>query len=123
MKAYLYDEETKEFISEVNAQIDPLETKLKGEEVYLLPANATYTPPLEGKEGFKVVFDGDEWVYEEIPEPEILPEPILTYSELRERAYPSIQEQLDMLYWDTVNGTNNWMDKITEIKNKYPKGE
>ena len=123
MKAYLYDDITKEFVSEVEAQIDHLETKLKGEKIYLLPANASFTPPLENKNGFKVVFNGNEWVYEEIPEPEILPEPILTYSELRERAYPSIQEQLDMLYWDTVNGTNNWMDKITEIKNKYPKGE
>lgn len=77
MKVYLYDEETKEFISEVNAQIDPLESEIKGEEVYLLPANASFTPPLEGKEGFKVVFKGDEWVYEEIPveEPEPTPEP------------------------------------------------
>lgn len=72
-KAYLYDEFTKEFISEVNAQIDPLESELKGEEVYLLPANASFTPPLEEKDGFKVVFKGDEWVYEEIPEP--APEP------------------------------------------------
>ena len=75
MKAYLYDEQTKEFIIEEDAHIDPLETKKKGENVYLLPANASFTPPLEEKEGFKVVFKGDEWVYEEIPEPEPLPEP------------------------------------------------
>lgn len=76
MKAYLYDEITKEFISEVNAQIDPLESELREEEeVYLLPANASFTQPLKEKEGFKVIFNGDEWVYEEIPEPEPLPEP------------------------------------------------
>lgn len=74
-KAYLYDEFTKEFISEVNAQIDPLESQLKEEDVFLLPANASFTPPLEEKDGFKVVFNGDEWVYEEIPEPEPAPEP------------------------------------------------
>ena len=45
----------------------------------------------------------------------------LTYSELRQQEYPPIAEQLDMLYWDSVNGTSNWLDKITEIKNKYPK--
>lgn len=49
----------------------------------------------------------------------IRPEP--TYQELRRRAYPEISEQLDMLYWDKINGTNNWMTAITEIKNKYPK--
>lgn len=61
MKAYLYDEITKEFISEVNAQIDPLETKLKGEDVYLLPANATFEKPLDKAEGKAVVFDGSAW--------------------------------------------------------------
>ena len=40
----------------------------------------------------------------------------------RIKEYPSIQEQLDMQYWDSVNGTNTWQDKINEIKTKYPKG-
>lgn len=40
----------------------------------------------------------------------------------RERAYPSIQEQLDMQYWDKINGTNNWQDAINAVKTKYPKG-
>lgn len=35
--------------------------------------------------------------------------------------YPSINEQLDMLYWDKINGTNNWEELITNIKTKYPK--
>lgn len=45
----------------------------------------------------------------------------LVYKDLRSAEYPSIQDQLDMLYWDKVNGTNNWQAKITEIKEKYPK--
>ena len=45
----------------------------------------------------------------------------LTYSDLRQKEYPSITEQLDMIYWDSINGTSNWLDKISEIKNKYPK--
>ena len=76
MKAYLYDEKTKEFISEVNAQIDPLETKKKGENVYLLPANATFKEPPQEKEGFKIVFNGKEWGYEEIKNEEIKNEEI-----------------------------------------------
>ncbi len=45
----------------------------------------------------------------------------LTYSELRRNEYGNIGEQLDMIYWDKINNTNNWINKITEIKNKYPK--
>jgi hypothetical protein len=45
----------------------------------------------------------------------------LQYQRNRAKEYPSIQEQLDMQYWDSVNGTNTWQDKINEIKTKYPK--
>jgi len=37
--------------------------------------------------------------------------------------YPSMADQLDMMYWDNVNGTTTWKDKINEIKAKYPKPE
>ena len=39
----------------------------------------------------------------------------------RETAYPSIQEQLDMQYWDTVNGTTTWRDAIAKVKADHPK--
>lgn len=48
-------------------------------------------------------------------------EPEKTYSEKRLAEYPAISEQLDMIYWDKVNGTNLWQEKIAEIKDKYPK--
>ncbi len=51
--------------------------------------------------------------------PETLPEP--TYTELRAEAYPSITDQLDMIYWDKVNGTNQWQQAITTVKATYPK--
>ena len=44
-----------------------------------------------------------------------------TYAEKRSEEYPSIPDQLDMIYWDKVNGTNLWQEKIAEIKAKYPK--
>ena len=44
------------------------------------------------------------------------------YQRDRAKEYPSIQEQLDMQYWDSVNGTTIWQDKINEVKTKYPKG-
>ena len=39
----------------------------------------------------------------------------------RDRQYPSIQEQLDMQYWDAVNGTTKWKDAIAKIKTDNPK--
>lgn len=75
MKVYLYDEITKEFIMEEDAHIDPLETKKKGENVYLLPVNATFKEPIQAKEGFKIVFNGNGWEYQEIKvEVEEIPE-------------------------------------------------
>jgi hypothetical protein len=43
------------------------------------------------------------------------------YQRDRLKEYPSIQEQLDMQYWDKINGTNNWQDAINAVKAKYPK--
>ena len=43
------------------------------------------------------------------------------YQRDRAKNYPSIQEQLDMQYWDKINGTNNWQDAINAIKAQYPK--
>lgn len=63
MLVYHYDEETKEFLYEEEASIDPLETGLKGENVYLLPANATFEKPLEKQDYKAVVFNGETWEY------------------------------------------------------------
>ena len=38
-----------------------------------------------------------------------------------DRVYPSIQEQLDMQYWDSVNGTTTWKDAIDTVKTENPK--
>jgi hypothetical protein len=44
------------------------------------------------------------------------------YQRDRAKEYPSIQEQLDMQYWDKINGTNKWQQAINAVKQKYPKG-
>lgn len=43
------------------------------------------------------------------------------YQRQRAAEYPSIQDQMDMQYWDAVNGTTTWQDAIAAIKAKYPK--
>lgn len=58
--AYLYDEKTKEYKSEVNAQLDPLESEKAGKDIYLLPANATWDKPTP-KDGCVAVWNGETW--------------------------------------------------------------
>lgn len=40
--------------------------------------------------------------------------------QLRVHKYPSIGEQLDMLYHDKIEGTTRWEDLIKEIKSDNP---
>jgi hypothetical protein len=43
------------------------------------------------------------------------------YKDQRATAYPTIQEQLDMQYWDGVNGTTIWADTVASVKSENPK--
>ena len=41
----------------------------------------------------------------------------------RVAAYPSIGDQLDMQYHDSVDGTTTWADAIAQVKTDNPKPE
>jgi len=43
------------------------------------------------------------------------------YIQARQEAYGSIADQLDMQYWDGVNGTSTWSDHIAQVKSDNPK--
>jgi len=43
------------------------------------------------------------------------------YQRDRAAAYPSLEEQADMQYWDAVNGTTAWVDAVAAVKAQYPK--
>jgi len=43
------------------------------------------------------------------------------YQRDRAKEYPSLADQLDMQYWDKINGTNKWQQAINAVKQKYPK--
>jgi len=47
----------------------------------------------------------------------------LGYIQARQEAYGSVQDQLDMIYWDGVNGTTLWEDHIAQVKEDNPKPE
>tara|TARA_R100000808_G_C2122591_1_gene133564 strand:+ start:561 stop:866 length:306 start_codon:yes stop_codon:yes gene_type:complete len=50
-------------------------------------------------------------------------EPTKTYAQKRRAAYGMIGEQLDMIYWDQVNGTTTFKDHIAKVKSDNPKPE
>ena len=62
MKLYLYDEFTKEYVETIEAYLDPEETKIKGEEVYMYPANSTNIEPPTTVENEVCIFEADNWV-------------------------------------------------------------
>ncbi len=89
---------------------------------------------LRPNESFTI--NGDDYstlVWQEETQPPTLSEVVSKYNELkteydskeyarnRAKAYPTIQEQLDMQYWDSVNGTTTWQDAIEAVKTQYPK--
>ena len=43
------------------------------------------------------------------------------YARARKQLYPELKDQLDMQYWDQVNGTNTWQDAIAKVKADNPK--
>ena len=43
------------------------------------------------------------------------------YIAARQDAYLPLSEQLDMMYWDAVNGTTTWQDHIAQVKEDNPK--
>ena len=45
----------------------------------------------------------------------------IKYQRDRATAYPSIQDQLDMQYWDKKNGTTTWVDAVAKVKSDNPK--
>jgi hypothetical protein len=45
----------------------------------------------------------------------------LTYADRRKAAYAPMAQQLDMQYWDDINGTTTWRDHIAEVKARFPK--
>ena len=43
------------------------------------------------------------------------------YARARAEAYAPIAEQLDMQYWDSVNGSRTWLDHVEAVKEAHPK--
>lgn len=60
---YHYDPETKEYLNQSNARLDPMETEVQGEDVFLCPKHATHIAPPSLGANQVAVFDEEnqEW--------------------------------------------------------------
>ena len=85
---------------------------------YIVEGNTYYTLIEESQFYQQFIQDVAEQGIGIVEGPDII-EP--DYATLRSQEYPSREEQLDMMYWDKVNGTTTWEDTIQAIKDKYPK--
>jgi hypothetical protein len=54
-------------------------------------------------------------------EVELVAYKITQYQRDRAEAYPSLADQADMQYHDSVDGTTTWVDAITAVKAEFPK--
>jgi hypothetical protein len=100
-KIKLYANKEVDFLNEVKLQDD-------GNGVYIKEWNLDIAQPTLSQLD---AFEAQAIAYEQLQE-------ILNN---RRTAYPSIADQLDMLYWDKVNGTENWLNSIESVKNRFPK--
>lgn len=148
MKIYNYDPITKEYKGVGLATIDPIASEISKKNVWVYPINATDKQPPKVKENEVVIYDGKRWkvksdfrgvkywtktgvekviteIGKTIPKSAVIIEPkvVITenYGTRRRQAYGSIEDQLDALYWDMVNGSNRWVNHITKVKKKYKK--
>lgn len=105
------------FVGTVTADESPLEPG-----VFLIPAGCVDVPAPVIPEGKFARWSG-KWVFEDIPQPEVEPEPTtLTYSQKRAAEYPLMTDYLD----GVVKGDQAQIDKYIAdclaVKAKYPKG-
>ncbi len=90
MIIYHYHPESRDYLGTGVADPSPLEPG-----VWLIPANATSTPPPDARDGFRRVFLGGEWKEVEIPPPPPPePEPPVKKYINRDRLLLAIRDQL-----------------------------
>ena len=61
MQAHMYSPTTHEYLEPVPCFPDPVRSRVEGREIYLLPANATFTEPPAKRPGYTAVWNGSEW--------------------------------------------------------------
>lgn len=91
---YRYDQEKKTFQQSEEMYKDPLESKLQGKDIWLLPANCTLIEPPEAKDGFDIVWSGDAWEYKEQEKPKEEEPYVLNEKEKTQQEIWDLKEKL-----------------------------
>jgi len=113
------------FVGLTTADESPLEPG-----VFLIPAGAIDAPTPNVPEGQRAKWNG-QWVFEDIPQPEPEPEPPEPTPEekaeaLRMEKQYAYQTESDPLFfkWQRGEATEQaWLDKVAEIKARYPEAQ
>ena len=72
--------------------------------------------------GERIAFTAEEETARDAEETAVAADKVANeYKEKRENAYPNWNTQMDMQYWDSVNGTTTWKDAIAKVKADNPK--
>lgn len=79
-----------------------------GDGVYIKEWNSNQSSPTEAE----IETADAEWQAEQDSQ---------AYARARKEAYASIADQMDMQYWDSVNGSRTWLDHIEAVKEAHPK--
>jgi hypothetical protein len=103
------------FIGITIADASPLEP-----DVFLIPGGAVDVDPPVVPEGQRARWDG-EWVFENIPQPELEPEVELTYSQKRIREYPDFRDYLDGIVKGDQAQIDKYIADCLAVKTKHPK--
>ena len=76
MNTYTWNCNNMEYTGIISCQKDPVRSAKEKRDVWLLPADSTFTAPPEfDPETQKAVWDGEAWHIEAMPEPEPEPDP------------------------------------------------
>jgi hypothetical protein len=101
-------------------QIDSVEIQIDGGFI-IKPSGMSVPDDMANRHRVMI----QEWIDKgNTPDPYVEPEPHWIDKRLADKAkggYGSIGEQLDMLYWDKKNGTDNWEKHIDKVKSDIPK--
>jgi len=62
MNAYKFNPITKEYEGIQQAQLDPIQTKKQGKNIYLLPINSTFEIPPKKQESKAIIFENENWL-------------------------------------------------------------
>lgn len=86
--------------------------------MHILLTGDTTTTVVDNAQTADALYGAGNW---QVSQGAVSPPDNRPYDQKRADEYKPVSEQLDMLYWDKINGTQNWQNHIAGVKAKHPK--